>query len=151
METALRHRNWIVVALMVAAVITATLLLQKPAQNQSGAAPRTSFGATVAPPAYVGGLNATNGWVVVSRSQLIAVYAGSEAENHHNGRLVVVRRTGARRTVHSVAIRGSGAITLLRPAAVGSVSAAGNAQLRFVTAAGATGTIDLTTYRVSVH
>jgi hypothetical protein len=146
MDAVVRYRAAVVMGVLVLVVVLA-VTFGKGSKNGSGSGgngiPKVEFGAQ--PPRL--GTNAqltyTNGWAASVGTQTIAVYAGREAANPRNGLLVIARRTGRRLRRTSVTVRGSGALTLLRPAAPASEQAAFGETLPFVTASGATGTLAL--------
>jgi hypothetical protein len=149
------NRNWIVAAVLVVAVVLAAGIGQASRPADGGAGLQVSFGAHIQPPA---GSNSSlpfnNGWIVTGGTghAAVAVYAGAQPSNRQNGLLVIQRRMGntAWRT-RTLALSGSGALTLLRPGRPAGESAALQATLHFVTANGGTGTIDLGSDRVSLN
>jgi hypothetical protein len=155
-----RRRSLVVASVLVAAVIAAGLLAGRSGSNKGGPAPpRVSFGAHIqAPAGSNGGLAFNNGWIASGAtksddSNAVAVYAASQPSNRQNGLLLIQRETGNGlrpwRT-RAITLRGSGALTLLRPADFNTIQAAGQATLHFVTASGGTGTLDLSTDKVTV-
>ena len=145
------NRNWLVAAVLVCAVIVAGLIsnISKPAQ--SGRVPSVRFGPTVKPAASPSVLDYVNGWVATTGNQAIGVYTGSHASHHTDGLFVIVRTENDRqRTTHKL-LRGSGAVTLLRPSPVESQAAAQGATLRFVTANGHTGTLNLSSDTIRLN
>lgn len=146
----IRNRNWVLAAVLVGAVMAATLVARRHGSGAPGASVRVAFGARVRPPRTVRQLLSTNGWVAASGRQSIGVYAGGQAGSHQNGLLVIARRTGGRQRIAQLVVHGSGAVTLLRPPRPASESEALGATLRFITANGATGTLDLSSDRVGV-
>ena len=140
---AVGNRNWLVAAVMVAAVIVAGAIFHKSKQAESAQAPTVQFGPRVRPAASASLLDYTNSWVATSGGQAIGVYAGSLASNHTDGLFVIVRTSGDRSRTTQKLLHGSGAVTLLRPPLVKSQAAALSATLRFVAASGNTGTLNL--------
>ena len=141
--------------MLVVAVVAVGLLAGHSGANKPGAlAPRVGFGANIQPPAASGGyLEYTNGWMAVSGDHLIGVYAGSEATRRQNGLLVI--RRGVTNTPNgikkkTVVLHRAGAVTLLRPAPPATEDAAFQTTLHFVTANGATGTLNLATDKVTL-
>ncbi len=128
---------------MVGAVLVAGAIFGKSRQSGDVRAPSVRFGAKVQPAASPGLIDHTNGWVATSGEEAIAVYAGSQAKRHTNGLLVIARTTHAGRRITERVLRDTGAVTLLRPAPSNTESAALTATLRFVTASGDTGTLNL--------
>jgi hypothetical protein len=142
----MRSRNWIVASVLIAAVIAAATLAGR--SKPRGPRPHVAFGAQVQPPGASGALLAyTNGWVATAGTRTVAVYAGSQAQDHGNGLLVIVRETHGAPRQKDIVLEGSGSLTLLRPARPVTESAAFGATVHFVTANGATGTLDLATDR----
>jgi hypothetical protein len=142
-DTLVRYRAWIVMGVVLVAVILATTLAGRQAGNSSGTSLRVRFGPLLKPPARAQ-LAITNGWMVTSGSEQVAVYVGSQAHHPRNGLLIVTRRPD-RAPVGSagILISGSGALTLLRPPHFSSFQAANTATLRFLTASGNTDTLNL--------
>lgn len=154
------YRGMIVGGVLVVVVIATALLAGHSGPYKGGSAkPNVSFGAHVQPPAGSNGrLPFTNGWIAAgptksNDSNAVAVYAASQPSNRQNGLLVIQRETGnglqAWKT-RTILLRGSGALTLLRPAQPGTESEAFSATLHFVTASGGTGTLDLSDDRVTL-
>ncbi len=139
-DRVVHHRSWVVAATLVVVIVLISLLAGR--ARTPGPAPVVQFGVQVRSPA-TSGLLATNGWSVASGAERVAVYAGSEASKRADGLLVIVRVSAHRRRSARVVIHGSGAVTLLRPSTPATVTAALHAQLRFITAAGATGILDV--------
>lgn len=146
----MRHRNWVVAGVLVVAVVAIGLIAGH--GRQGGAdRPRVSFGSQVQKLGATSQLIYTNGWVAASGRQSIGVYAGRQSFNPRNGLFVIVRRAGGgHQRLADVVVRGSGSVTLLRPAPPLNERAALTATLHFVTANGATGTLDLSGDRVSL-
>ncbi len=146
MDAVVRYRAAIVMSVLVLVVVLA-VTFGKGSKNGSGSGgngiPKVAFGAQVRQLGATAQLTYTNGWVATAGAQTIAVYAGREAASPRNGLLVIVRRTGRHLSRTSVTVRGSGALTLLRPTPPASEQAAYSETLRFVTANGATGTLAL--------
>jgi hypothetical protein len=104
-----------------------------------------SFGSGVQQIPGPAGLDYTNGWVASSGAADIGVYAGSAPNDRANGLLVVARTSGGKQVIRNFLLRGSGAVTLLKPSRPAAESAAWRETIRFVTANGAVGTLDLAT------
>jgi hypothetical protein len=152
MDALTRYRAWIIMAVvLVVAILAVTFAAgtKKESVRGSGDVPSVSFGSRVQR-LKASRLIRTNGWVATSGTQAIGVYAGAEHSNQRNGLFLIVRRSGGRRRLASVVVRGSGAVTLLRPASPASQQAAFTETLRFVTANGGTGTLDLSGDHVAV-
>ncbi len=155
-----RRRSLVLASVLVVAVIGAALLAGHSRPNKAAPGkPNVSFGAHVQPPAGSNDrLPFTNGWIVGGAtksddSNAVAVYAASQPSNRQNGLLVIQRETGNGLQpwkTRTILVRGSGALTLLRPADFSTIQAAGQATLHFVTASGATGTLDLSTDKVTL-
>ncbi len=141
-ESLLRHRSWLVATTLVVVIVAISLLAGR--SRAHGPRPAVSFGAQVRPAAG-SGLTYTNGWLAVSGSERVAVYAGREAADRGNGLLLIERSLGAQAGTRRVPIAGVGAVTLLRPAVPPTEAAALHAELRFVTASGASGTLYVAT------
>jgi hypothetical protein len=141
--------NVILAIVLVVAVILAVLVAGRPKNGAGGPRPTVAFGPQVQPTAAAP-VEYTNGWAASSGSTLVGVYAGRERTNGSNGVLLIARVTGGHRRLRTVILRGSGAVTLLRPPAPRSEAAADDMTLRIVTAAGATGTLDLGSDRVTL-
>jgi hypothetical protein len=153
MDVLARYRAWIVMAVVFVVVILAVALgkgTKNGAVSSGGDVPRVSFGSRVQKLGATSQLLYTNGWVSASGRQSIGVYAGRQRFNQHNGLFVILRQTAGRQRLASVVVRGSGAVTLLRPAAPASEQAAFTETLHFVTANGGTGTLALSGDHVSV-
>ncbi len=144
-----RNRNWVLAAVLVGAVVLAAAFgsRSKSTTDARAPGPQVHFGAHIQPPAGSdGSLQFNNGWIVASGTQAIAVYAGSAPGNRQNGLFLVQRHSGNEaqpRKTRTIVVHGSGALTLLRPPTPASESAASQTTLHFVTANGATGTLDL--------
>lgn len=135
-----RYRNWVVSGVLIVVVIVAGIVAAGP--KSSGPRPRVSFGAQVQP-ASGSTINHSNGWTAAIASRSIAVYAGSQKLAPRNGLLIVARIASGHRRLRTFVLHGSGAVTLLKPPAPKSEDDAFAATLRFVTANGATGVLDL--------
>lgn len=144
----MRGRNWVLAGVLVVAVIAAGLLAGHP-KRDSGAQPRVAFGASVQPTSAAL-MNYVNGWTASDGSESIGVYAGSQRSHRRNGIFVIARLKGSHQRVKSLVVKGSGSLTLLRPARPDSEAAAYQGTLRFVTASGATGTLDLSSDSVTL-
>ena len=146
METVVRYRAAIVMSLLVLVVVLA-VTFGKGSRNAAGhggsGIPRVVFGAQVPRHGATGRLSLTNGWSATTGAEMIAVYAGRAVAHPRDGLFVILRRSGGQRRLTSVTVRGSGALTLLRPAPPASEQGAFGETLRFVTANGATGTLAL--------
>jgi hypothetical protein len=126
-------------------VVLAVSLAPKKTQTPTGAdRPRVVFGSQVQAPSATSRLIYTNGWKATSAQQSIGVFAGRQSASPRNGLFVILRqaRNGHRRLV-DVVVRGSGSVTLLRPTTPASEQQAFTETLHFITANGATGTLDL--------
>jgi hypothetical protein len=146
MDAILRYRPWVVMSVLLAVVIVAAVAARRGTGAGGGPGrPHVTFGARVQKLGATSKLVYTNGWVVTSGGQSIGVYAGSQAFNHNNGLFVILRQTrGAHpQRLTTVVVRGSGPVTLLRPATPESEQLAFTETLHFVTANGGTGTLDL--------
>ncbi len=150
------HRYWILAAVLVATVGLTSLLGARSKRVAGGLGVSVRFGAHIQPPAGSNDLLPfNNGWIASggSRNGAIAVYASSQPTNRQNGFLVIQSHTGGRTRrwrTRTIALPGSGALTLLRPAVPASESAALQETLHFVTANGATGTLDLSSDKVKL-
>lgn len=155
MESLARHRAWIVMGVVLIVAVLAVTLGKRTRNgtvHSGGGAPRVGFGPQVQKPGATSRLIYTNGWEATSAERRIGVYAGRESSSPRNGLLVILRQThDGNRRLTSVVVRGSGAVTLLRPARPASEQQAFTETLHFVTADGATGTLDLSSDRVSVN
>lgn len=145
----LRNRYWILWSVVVVVVIGTALVAGKGSGRGGGQRPRVAFGVNVRS-GSVSDINAVNGWVAADTTDSIGVYAGSQKSAGHNGMLVIERISGTREHLKTLVTRGTGSLTLLRPAVPDSERAAAAATLRFVTANGAIGALDLATDRVSI-
>jgi hypothetical protein len=145
------NRNWLVAAVLVCAVIVAGLISHSSKQVESAGVPSVQFGPTVKPAASPSLLDYTNGWAATIGNQAIGVYAGSHASNHTDGLFVIVRTNNDRQRTTQKLLHGSGAVTLLRPSPVKSQASAQGATLRFVTASGNTGTLNLSSDTVRLN
>lgn len=135
---------------VVIVVVLAATLAGRHGGNQSGTDLQVRFGPLLKPPPRAQ-LEITNGWMVTSGSEQVAVYVGSQAHHPRNGLVIVTRRPDrARLGSAGIVISGSGALTLLRPPHFNSYEAASTATLRFLTADGNTGTLDLSDDRVTL-
>ena len=144
-----RRRSLVVASVLVVAVIAAALLAGKHRAGPTVASVHVRFGPSVQPPPHK--LTLTNGWVASAGRQRVAVYAGSQPGEPRTGLLVtVVNVDGQRKRNATIPVTGAGALTLLRPADFNTIQAAGQATVHFVSASGDTGTLDLSTDRVTV-
>lgn len=148
------RQTWILVVVLVAAVILATTIGARKKAAGSLSRPRIGFGAHIAPPT---GPNRTlafnNGWIAAARKgDAIAVYAGAQPSNRQNGEFLIQRQSGGgpHPISRTIVVRGSGALTLLRPALPPTEAAALQETLHFVTASGTTGTLDLSDDKVAL-
>jgi hypothetical protein len=142
-----RHRNWVVMSVLVVASVIVVLVAGRQKGNSTSV--RVRFGASLHAPATAA-INLTNGWIATSGSEQIAVYAGSQAHHSRNGLLIVSRSTARKKGVRTVTmLAGSGTLTLLRPPRFSSEEIASTATLRFLTANGNTGTLNLSNNRVT--
>jgi hypothetical protein len=144
-----RYRSSVIMVVILAVVIVAATVAGKHGGGAAGNV-KVTFGTRVQQLGATNDLVYTNGWVAGSGSQDIGVYAGSETSGRQNGLFLVVRRMRAGQKLTRVVVRGSGAVTLLRPGAPATESAAFSATLHFVTANGATGTLSLSNDRVAL-
>lgn len=153
MESVVRYRAWIVMGVvLLVAVLGGSLAAgtKSGSGRGGGGVPAVRFGSHVAPPGSSSQLSYTNGWVASSDRQSVGVYAGAQAAHRDNGLFVILRRSGDRLKRANVVVRGSGTVTLLRPASPANAQAALTETLHFVTANGATGTLDLSSDSVSL-
>lgn len=152
MDALVRHRAWVVMGVaLIVVVLAVTVAPRKGRQPTAAGRPRVVFGSQVQKPGATSRLVYTNGWEATSPQQSIAVYAGRQALTPRNGLFVILRRTGdGHRRLADVVVRGSGSVTLLRPATPATEQQALTETLHFVTANGATGTLDLSGDRVSL-
>jgi hypothetical protein len=153
MDSLVRYRAWVIMAVACLVTVLAVTLgggTKHGGGHSGGGVPSVSYGAQVAILGPARGRTYNNGWVVRSGRQAIAVYAGTEPSDPHNGLFVIVRRTGAHQRVVLLVARGSGSVTLLRPAAPPSEQAAFSATLHFITANGGSGTLSLAANSLSV-
>lgn len=134
-----RFRNWVVSAVLVVVVVVVGIVAANPA---TGPRPKVLFGAQVQP---VGAatIDYNNGWTAAAGGRKIGVYAGSEKADRRNGLLIVARLSAGRHRIRSIVLHGTGTVTLLKPTAPKSEEDALTATLRFVTANGVTGELDL--------
>ena len=134
-----RFRNWVVSAVLVVVVVLAGIVASNPA---TGPRPTVAFGVQVQPVAAAT-IDYNNGWTASAGGRKIGVYAGSQKANRRNGLLIVARLSAGRHRLKSIVLHGAGTVTLLRPTAPKSEDDALTATLRFVTANGVTGGLDL--------
>ncbi len=146
-----RNRNWLLASALVVCVILASVLFGH-SKQAGGDQPRVIFGAQVEQLGATSDLVYTNAWAASSGTHSIGVYAGSQRFDRPNGLFVIVRQTGngSDQKVSRVIVHGSGAVTMLRPATPATEDAAFQTTIHFVTANGATGTLDLGTGKVSL-
>jgi hypothetical protein len=145
--TLVRHRNWVVMLVLVVAAILVAAIGGRHKANSISVHVR--FGAALPAPATAA-INLTNAWIATSGSDRTAVYAGSQARHPRNGLLIVSRDTARQKGLRTVSVlSGSGAVTLLRPPRFNSGEAASTATLRFITANGNTGTLNLSNNSVT--
>jgi hypothetical protein len=148
----MRSRNWIVALVLVVAVVAvATLAGHSKPSDTTGKRPVVAFGSRVGHTPSSATLRFTNGWSASSGAYSIAVYAGAQSTRARNGLLVIRRGRTGKEHLRSVVLPGAGAVTLLRPAPVQNETAAYNATLRFVTASGGTGTLNVADGKVSLQ
>jgi hypothetical protein len=141
-------RVWIVPFVLVVVVAAAALGAGKSKHARSSGAATVLFGTRLEQTPSAAGLDFINGWVVRSTADDIAVYAGSQTSDSTNGLLVVVRTSGGKQRSRNVVVHGSGPVTLLRPSAPSTESVAAAETLRFVTANGSLGKLDLSDDKV---
>jgi len=150
----IRHRAWVVMGVLVAALVVVGLSgLGRNGTGGGGASadrPRVTFGATVKEGPDASILDYTNGWVAAAGATSIAVYAGSEQAHHGNGLLVLWRSVQGRQTLRQLVLRGTGPVTLLEPPHDQTEAQALRATLHFVTANGQTGSLALANEQVSL-
>jgi hypothetical protein len=144
-----RYRSSVIMAVIVVVVIVAALVAGKHGGSGAGNV-KVTFGTRVQQLGAESDLVFTNGWVASSGGQDIGVYAGSDMSQRQDGLFLVLRRMRTGQKLTRVVVRGSGAVTLLRPAAPATESAAFGATLHFVTANGATGTLSLSNESVAL-
>jgi len=150
-----RYRGLIVAGVMVVAVIATGLLAGRTGSNKGGAGkPRVAFGAQILPPRSSGKyLELTNAWLAAIRDEAIGVFAGGQPGQRQNGVLVIRHGGpnvpgGPRRRI--IVVHGTGALTLLRPVTPATMDAALAATVHFITANGATGSLDLSNDKVTL-
>jgi hypothetical protein len=143
------NRGLIVAVVLVIVVIAAALGTGK-SSRQTGGSATVAFGTRFEQTPSVPGLDFINGWVVSSATDDIAVYAGSQTSDSTNGLLVIARTSSGKQKSHNVVLRGSGPVTLLRPPNPSAESAAAHETIRFVTASGSLGKLDLANDKVSL-
>ena len=117
--------------------------------------PAGILGANVPVPIPSSVIAETNGWLVSNGYSLVAVYAGSAADDPTQGRVVIVRqdlRAGTQ-TVQIVDAGPTGALTIASDAPTGAAveTAALTAGLKLSTSQGATIKLNLGTNTISVH
>lgn len=141
----------VLVVLVVAAALGAGRSKPtKSGQNLTGPRPTVAFGTQLEQIPSPAGLDYMNGWAASAGRRQIGVYVGSAASNHHNGVLSVARLTPGKQRFRSFVLHGSGPVTLLPPPRPVSEAAAWNQTIRFVTANGGAGTLDLATDKVTL-
>jgi hypothetical protein len=143
-------RAWYVAVVMVVAVIATGLIAGRSKTPASGAPTLISFGSRVKLPPSHSKLNYTNGWVAATSADGVGVYAGSQADDHNNGMLLIARTQNGKREFRTVVLHGSGVVTLLKPATPQTETAALGESIRFVTASGRVGTLNLSGDKVSL-
>lgn len=136
--------------MLVAVVIATGLIAGKSKTPVTGAPTLISFGANVKLPPSSSKLNYANGWIATTSANGVGVYAGSQTDNHNNGMLLIARTQSGKRTFHAVVLHGSGAVTLLKPATPDTEAAALRESVRFVTANGGVGTLNLSGDKASL-
>jgi hypothetical protein len=144
-----RYRSSVIMAVIVVVVIVTATVAGKRGGRATGNV-KVTFGTRAQRLGATSDLVYTNGWVASSGSQDIGVYAGSDTSRRQNGLFLILRRMRTDQKLTRVVVRGSGAVTLLRPGAPATESAAFGATLHFVTANGATGTLSLSNDRVAL-
>jgi hypothetical protein len=93
----------------------------------------------------------TNGWIVSNGYNLVAVYAGSAADDPTQGRVVIVRqdmRSGAQ-TVQIIDAGTTGALSIAADASTGTTALTGG--LKLATSNATTVTLNLGTNTISAH
>ena len=145
-----RHRSWFVAAALVVCVVVFSLLFGH-SKHVGGDQPKVAFGAQVQQLGAASDLVYTNGWVATGGKHVIGVYAGSQRSNRRNGLFVILRQrgNGSDQKITRVVVPGSGAVTMLRPTEPATESAAFQTAIRFITANGGTGTLDLSSGKVT--
>jgi hypothetical protein len=142
-------RGLIVPAVLVIVVIVAALGTGK--SERAGGSATAAFGTQFEQTPSAAGLDFINGWVVSSTTDDIAVYAGSQTSDRANGLLVITRTSSGKQSSHNVVLHGSGPVTLLRPPVPSAESAAASETIRFVTANGSLGKLDLANDKVFLN
>lgn len=151
MDALVRHRAWVVMGVVLIVVVLAvTVAPKKGGQPTAAGRPRVAFGSQVQKLGATSQLVYTNGWEASSGQQSIRVYAGRQTLTPRNGLFVILRRTREGQRVANLVVHGSGSVTLLRPATPATEQQALTETLHFVTANGGTGTLDLSSDRVSL-
>jgi hypothetical protein len=140
-------RGLIVPVVLVVVVMVAALGTGKKSR-QSGGAATVTFGTQFEQTPSAPGLDFINGWAVSSSTDDIAVSAGSQTSDSTNGLLVIARTSSGKQKSHNVVLRGSGPLTLLRPPNPSAESVAARETIRFVTASGSLGKLDLANDKV---
>jgi hypothetical protein len=143
-------RAWLVPIVLVVVVVAAALGGGKSHQTRPTGSATVAFGTQFEQTPSAAGLDFINGWVVSSTADDIAVYAGSQTSDSTNGLLVVVRTSGAKQRSRNLVLHGSGPVTLLRPSVPSDESVATAETIRFVTANGSLGRLDLSDDKVSL-
>jgi hypothetical protein len=143
-------RGLVVAVVMVVTVIAIGLIAGKSNTPATGAPTLLSFGSRVKLPPSHSKLNYTNGWVATTSANGVGVYAGSQANDHNNGMLLIARTQSGKRKFHAVVLHSSGVVTLLKPATPHTEAAALGESIRFVTASGRVGTLNLSGDKVSL-
>jgi hypothetical protein len=147
----MRGRNWVVAGVLIVVVIAAATLAGHSKPRRHGPRPVVSFGAGVEQIPSSAILRYTNGWVASSGLKLIGVYAGAQSSHPANGLVVIARVSGAQQHLQSIVLHETGTVLLLKPSPPADEDAAAHATLHFVTADGATGTLNVSTGKVSLH
>lgn len=152
MDALVRHRAWVVMGVVLIVVVLAVTVAPKKGRQPTAAGrPHVVFGSQLQKLGATSQLVYTNGWEASSGQQSIGIYAGRQALAPRNGLFVILRRTReGHQRIANLVVRGSGSVTLLRPATPATEQQALTETLHFVTANGATGTLDLSSDRVSL-
>jgi hypothetical protein len=141
------NRGLIVPVVLVAVVVAAALGAGKSKQTRAAGPVTVLFGTQFEQTPSAPGLDFINGWVVADD---IAVYAGDQSSDSSNGLLVIVRTSSGKQRSRNIVLHGSGPVTLVRPSVPSTDSVAAAETLRFVTANGSLGRLDLSDDKVSL-
>ncbi|MGC9219736.1 MAG: hypothetical protein ACP5H2_00105 [Solirubrobacteraceae bacterium] len=149
-ETLIRNRAWVMMGVLVVVVVGASLLAGL--RGQPGARPHVAFGSLTTTRGLGRGDVFVNGWSATGEGRRIRVAAGSLKADPRVGVLVVffTPAAGERERHRTFTLAGSGTVTLLRPPNPLSEALAFDTTLRFVTANGQAGTLNLATLSVAL-